>query len=183
MTVNLPRQAMTGIPGIDHQHRALIHWARTINNFGANGANRKIVKRAAQFLIAYASYHFDSEEYAMVAACYDGIASHNREHGMMRRQLARLAAAINANGDDVNGNVSSLQKLILDWIQNHISHTDMAFARYCALQPETRNIELPSPQELKDSGFKISHIDQVEAVHHAGEISAGELKARLKIRN
>ena len=183
MTVNLPQQAVTGIPGIDHQHRALIHWARTIDNVGANGANRRIVKRAAQFLIAYATYHFDSEEYSMVAACYDGIARHSREHAMMRRQLARLSAAINANEDDVSGNVKSMQRLILGWIQNHISDTDMAFARYCVQQPETRNIELPSPQELKDSGFRISHIDQIEAVHHAGEISEGELKARLKIRN
>ncbi len=183
MTVNLPKQAMTGIPGIDHQHQALIRWARTINNVSANGASPRIVKRAAQFLIAYATYHFDSEEYAMVATCYDGIARHSREHAMMRRQLAKLSAAINANGDDASGNVHSLQRLIHGWIQNHISGTDLAFAKYCALQPETRNVELPSPQELKDSGFKISNIDQVEAVHHAGEISAGELKARLKIRN
>ena len=181
--INLPEQALTGIPGIDHQHRALIHWARTINNIDANGATPKIVRRAAQFLIAYARYHFDSEEYSMVAACYDEIAPHNREHKMMRRQLARLAASINNDGDDVEGNVRGLQRLILDWIQNHISHTDMAFARYCGSQPQIRNIELPSPRELKDAGFRISQIDEVETVHHAGEISAGELKARLRIRD
>ena len=183
MTVNLPKQASTGIPGIDQQHQALIHWARTINNVGANGASPGIVKRAAQFLIAYATYHFDSEEYAMVATCYDGISKHSREHAMMRRQLASLSAAITANRDDAGSNVHSLQRLIHGWIQNHISGTDIAFARYCASQPETRNIELPSPQELKDSGFKISHVDQVEVVHHAGEISAEELKARLTIRD
>ena len=102
----------------------------------ANGATPKIVRRAAQFLIAYTRYHFDSEEYSMVATCYDEIAPHNREHKMMRRQLARLAAVINADGDDVDGNVRGLQRLILGWIQNHISHTDMAFARYCSSQPE-----------------------------------------------
>lgn len=183
MTVNLPQQIRTGIPSIDHQHRALIHWARTINSIGADGASPGVVQRASQFLIAYARYHFDSEEYAMVATCYDGVAQHSREHAMMRRQLARLSAAINANGHESRNNVQSMQKLVQDWIQNHISDTDKDFARYCAQQPETRNLELPSPRELLESGFRISHIEQVEVVHQAGEISASELKARLTIRN
>ena len=152
MTADLPRQMMTGIPGIDHQHKALIHWARTVNSVASNGANPKIVKRAAQFLTAYVKYHFDSEEYAMVATCYDGVPQHSRQHAMMRRQLARLSAAINANGHDVNGNMHSLQRLIQGWIQNHISDTDMAFARYCTQQPETRNVKLPTPEELRASG-------------------------------
>jgi hemerythrin-like metal-binding protein len=183
MEVTLPTQIMTGIPGIDHQHQALIHWARTMNTVVANGANRGIVKRAAQFLIAYVKFHFASEEYAMVATCYDGVARHSREHAMMRRQLARLSAAINANSDDAGGNALSLQRLIQGWIQNHISDTDMDFAGYCSQQPEPLDLMLPSPQELREAGFKVSHIDQVEAVHQAGEISAGELKARLKIRD
>ena len=182
MTVNLPQQVMTGIPGIDHQHKALIQWARTINSINANAANSGIVKRAAQFLVAYVKYHFSSEEYAMVATCYSGVATHGREHAMMRRQIARLSAAINANDIDARGNVQSLQRLIQSWIQNHISSTDMAFARYCAQQPETRVVELPSPQELKSSGFMVSNIQHVEFVDQAGEISAGELKARLRVR-
>jgi hemerythrin-like metal-binding protein len=173
---------MTGISGIDRQHNALIQWARTINSVCANGSNAEIVKRAAQFLIAYVKFHFSSEEYAMVATCYDGVAGHSREHAVMRRQLARLSAAINANGHDVVNNVQSLQRIVKEWMQNHISETDMDFARYCSQQPEIGSLELPSPQELMDSGFKVSHLDQVEAVHQAGEISAGELKARLKIR-
>lgn len=183
MTVSLPEQLATGIPGIDHQHRALIHWVKTVNAIGNDGAGPQVVKRAAQFLVAYAKYHFASEEYAMVATCYDGLAQHNREHAMMRRQLARLSAAINANGDDSKDNIRSLQRLVQDWIRNHISDTDMDFARYCAQNPDTRNIDLPSPRELMDTGFKVSNIDQVEIVHNAGEISAGELKARLTIRD
>lgn len=183
MDVSLPNEIVTGIAGIDHQHKALIHWSRTINSVCDNGATAGIVKRAAQFLIAYAKYHFKSEEYAMVATCYDGVARHTREHAMMRRQLARLSGAIDANHNDVRGNVKSLQGLVTEWIQNHVSGTDMDFARYCSQQSETRNLQLPSPQELKNSGFKVSHIDQVEVVHHAGEISAGELKARLKVRD
>jgi hemerythrin-like metal-binding protein len=183
MTVTLPQQVMTGIPGIDHQHRALIHWAKTINSIGAEGASPAVLKRAAQFLVAYAKYHFDSEEYAMVATCYDGVAQHSREHAMMRRQLARLNAAITANVHDSRNSAESMQKLIRGWIQNHISDTDMDFARYCSQQPETRNLELPSPRELFESGFKVSHVDKVDFVHQAGEISSDELKARLKIRN
>ena len=102
---------------------------------------------------------------------------------MMRRQLARLNAAINANGHDSRKSAESMQTLIRGWIQNHISDTDMDFARYCSQQPETLNLELPSPRELLESGFKVAHVDKVGFVHEAGEISSDELKARLKIRD
>ncbi len=183
MTVVLPNQMLTGIPGIDDQHRALIRWARTVNSIGTGGANRRAVIRATQFLIAYARYHFDSEEYAMVASGYDGLTQHRREHAMMRRQLSVLSKSINANGKDVATTVKPLQNLIQGWIQNHISGSDMAFASHCEQEPETRFMQLPSPRELRDSGFKVSDIEQVEAVHNAGEITTGELKARLIIRD
>ncbi len=182
MTVVLPDNLLTGIQGIDDQHRALIHWARTVNSIGAVNGNRAIVLRAARFLIAYAKYHFDSEEYAMVAAGYEGVDRHRWEHAMMRRELSELSRSINNQEGSVAATVTSLQGLIQRWIQNHISGTDSAFARYCEQEPETRFVQLPSPEEMRNSGHRVSDFDQVEAVHHAGEITPGELKARLKIR-
>ena len=180
MPIQLPESLLTGIPGIDDQHRALIHWAQTIKKINGHNGNRALVVRAANFLIAYTKYHFDSEEYAMVASGYDGIAQHRKEHAMMKRQLAALREKINA-GDVFGGaSIKDIQNLIQNWIQNHIVSTDSAFATYCEQVPETRFVELPSPKELKAMGFKISDYEEVEAVHHAGEITPEELQARMK---
>lgn len=182
MTIQLPEKLLTGIKGIDDQHRALIHWARTVNSMGAVNGDRAIVLRAAQFLIAYAKYHFDSEEYAMVASGYESIAVHRHEHAMMRRELSELRKSINNREHSAEATVELLQELIRRWIQNHISAADLAFARYCEQEPETRTIKLPSPRELRKAGLKVTDYEQVEAVHHAGEITPGELKARLIVR-
>jgi hypothetical protein len=45
--------------------------------------------------------------------------------------------------------------------------------------PRKTPIRLPSPQEMANSGLKITDLDQVEAVHFAGEFSTEELKSRL----
>ena len=90
MTVSLPNQLVTGIQGIDDQHRALIHWARTINTLDASNGGQATLRQASQFLIAYARFHFISEEHAMAAAGYQKIDQHHREHEMLRRQLAKM---------------------------------------------------------------------------------------------
>jgi hemerythrin len=182
MTVSLPQQLETGIEGIDNQHRALLVWARTVNSMDADNGSREVVLRAAQFLIAYTRYHFDSEEYAMVASGFEGVAQHRREHAMMRRELSKLNASINDHGATAVGSVSSLQELISGWVKYHISSTDFAFARYCESEPSARSVHLPSPKELRASGTRVADYDQVETVHHAGELTVGEMKARLKIR-
>ena len=77
-----------------------------------------------------------------------------------------------------------MQRLIREWIQNHISASDLAFARFCEQQPETRRIQLPSPQELQSAGVSVADIEMVEAVHTAGDITGKDLPQRmiLKIR-
>jgi hemerythrin len=182
MNVSLPRELETGIEGIDTQHRALLVWARTVNSMDADNGSREVVIRAARFLIAYTRYHFDSEEYAMVASGFDGVAQHRREHAMMRRELSRLNGSINQAGAEAVGSVAGLQRLITGWVQNHISSSDFAFARYCESEPSARAVHLPTPQELRASGQRIADYDHVETVHHAGELTIGEMKARLKIR-
>ncbi len=183
MSISLPQQLETGIEGIDSQHRALLVWARTVNGMDAENGSREVVLRAAQFLIAYTRYHFDSEEYAMVASGFDDVAQHRREHAMMRRELSRLRASIKDEGANAVGSVTSLQELISRWVTHHISSTDFAFARYCEQEPGARSVHLPSPKELRASGARVAEMDKVEAVHHAGEITIGEMKARLKIRD
>jgi hemerythrin len=183
MAVSLPEKLVTGIAGIDDQHRALIHWARTINTIDASNGGQATLRQASQFLIAYARFHFESEEHAMAAAGYQGIVQHRSEHQMLRRQLAKLNEAINgANyGSDIT-TICAMQRLIREWIQNHISASDLAFARYCERRPETRHIQLPSPQELQNSGVSIEDIEMVEAVHNAGEITSEELPKRLILK-
>lgn len=185
MTISLPDQLVTGIEGIDDQHRALIHWARTVNSLDATIGSQATLRQASQFLIAYARFHFESEEYAMAASGFEAIGQHRREHSMLRRQLSKLNEAIGEKYGCAVKTVCAMQRMFQGWIQNHITATDLAFASYCEQQPETRHIQLPSPRELRDSGGRVTDIEKVEAVHNAGEITSDELPSRLilKIRH
>ena len=180
MSVSLPNRLVTGIRGIDDQHRALIHWAKTINSFDAANGDLTTLERASQFLISYARFHFVSEEHAMATSGYEEIAQHRLEHGMLRKQLAKMSETISNQdyGCDIT-TICALQGLVRMWIQNHISASDMAFARYVEKSPNARHVELPSPSQLQSSGVSVADIEQVEAVHNAGEFTKEELPSRL----
>lgn len=179
MTDSLPPNLETGIPGIDAQHRALLNWAAAIRSVGTAPSEQATARRAARFLIAYTHYHFDAEEYAMVASAYDGLDKHRRAHVAIRKRLNEVSKAFNTNLGDCSAAVTLLQDLIQEWLQFHISRTDVAFAKYCEQEESARAVRLPSPKELVQTGRKVPDYEQVEIVHDAGEISAEELKARM----
>ena len=176
----LPKKLVTGIDGIDEQHRTLMRWARAVQAIDSYEREGLVPLRAAQFLIAYTRYHFDSEEYAMVASGYGELDEHRREHAALRNELAAVSRVLNAHGASSWKSVKSVQKLIQRWIRNHIGDSDMAFARYCEREPSVKSVQLPSPAELSRSGTKVADADRVEAVHHSGELTTAEIRARLK---
>lgn len=180
MALSLPTQLVTGIPGIDDQHRALIHWAKTVNSLDAANGDLTTIQRASKFLISYARFHFESEEHAMGASGYREFERHRYEHEILRRQLAKMSQIISNDtyGSDIT-TICALQRLIREWIQKHISASDLAFASYCDQNPEARDVRLPSPEELQKLGVTIADIEQVDAVHNAGEITKDDLPSRL----
>jgi hemerythrin-like metal-binding protein len=180
MTASLPNQLLTGIQEIDDQHRALIHWAKTVNSFDAASGDLRTLGLASQFLISYARFHFTSEEHAMAASGYERAGRHRLEHEALRKQLARVSTAISDDsyGCDIT-TVCVLQRLIREWIQNHIRASDMAFASYCEQTPDAKRVTLPSPSQLQRLGVGVADIQQVEAVHNAGAITQEELPSRL----
>jgi hemerythrin len=182
MAVSLPQQLLTGIDGIDDQHRALIHWARTINSLDPANENGGTLRRAAQFLIAYAKFHFESEQHAMAVSGYSAFGQHRLEHEMLRKQLKKMNEAIGDYYGCAVTTICALQRVIQGWIQNHISASDRAFASYCEQNSDIRRIHLPSAQELQNLGVGITDIEKVEAVHNAGEITSEELPSRLKLK-
>ncbi|MGD9252651.1 MAG: hemerythrin family protein, partial [Holophagae bacterium] len=127
----LPKRLVTGIEGIDEQHRTLIRWARAVEAIDTYEAEGAVALRAAQFLIAYTRYHFDSEEYAMVASGYGELDEHRREHTALRNELASVSRVLNAHGAGSWKSVKSVQKLIQRWIRDHIGASDKAVAVYC----------------------------------------------------
>ncbi len=183
MTDNLPQNLKTGIDGIDAQHRALLNWAAAIRSVGSSRSEQATARRAAQFLIAYTHYHFDAEEYAMVASAYGGLDKHRRAHTAIRKRLNEVSRTFNANPGDCSAAVTLLQTLIQEWLQHHINRTDTAFARYCEQEQSVRAVRLPSPKELLQTGRKVPDYEQVEIVHDAGEITPDELKARMRNRS
>jgi len=116
----------------------------------------------------------------MATSGYQEIGQHRLEHEMLRKQLAKMSKTMSDEYYECDiTTLCALQRLIREWIQNHISASDLEFASYCEQSPDARQVQLPSPKELQNSGVSVADIQQVEAVHNAGEITKKELPSRL----
>jgi hemerythrin len=125
---------ITGIERIDLQHRALVAILNEASAKLAEGQSTQTIERITRDLLAYAIYHFETEEALIEASGYhvaaaDEAAAHVREH-------RRFSAQVVAMRDDLrNGKAVSYETLLDflgDWLVDHILNTDMRLAKFIA---------------------------------------------------
>lgn len=115
----------TGIDAIDTQHRKLFALAQRA--FDAHAAGDVSATRLHVIeLYSYTRRHFDDEEAAMVAAGYPKLEAHLALHEALVARLDTVAVA-DAPADVLQW---SVRALIFDWLMDHISVADRAFAEY-----------------------------------------------------
>lgn len=123
-----------GIEVIDLQHKNLL---AMINKLLVNqNESRGIMQRLINEVIAYAEYHFISEENLMVLSRYDGYEKHTNVHNMLLKQLKNQCSQF------IN-NHCELKTVILfmaNWLIEHImaEENDRDFAKYLLASNEYR---------------------------------------------
>lgn len=126
---------------IDVQHRKLLS---IVNEFfdvaTGHPADYPIkVGRCLKKLADYTHYHFASEEMLMEQYQFPNIQQHKEEHANFIMQLSAKVPQI-AKGNQAMG--QELYQFLLDWIVNHIAHSDRLWADHViAIQksPEEKN--------------------------------------------
>jgi len=123
-------ELLTGIPGIDDQHRELLAIAGKVLERGALQLDDEVVDRLVPYLTSYAEYHFAAEELTMKVFRFPGLKAHRERHDRFRERFRRLVEA--AHPGDASGEVRNVMSFLLALLLHHFRTDDRALAGFLA---------------------------------------------------
>lgn len=132
--ITLSDDLLTGISRVNRQHGVLVTILNEANAKLAEDHSTKMIERITRDLLAYAIYHFESEEALIKESGYDVAAAaeaeaHVREHRRFSEQVVAM------RNDLRNGKAIAYQSLLAflgDWLVDHIQNTDKRLGEFIA---------------------------------------------------
>lgn len=123
---------LTGVDEIDQQHRFLVDTLIEADAKLVAASGDKLFEQITRDLLAYAIYHFDTEERLMRQFDYGGAEaeaakSHLAQHRRFSEQVVAMRAAARA-GDE--GARDALLTFLKNWLTGHILNTDQQLGRF-----------------------------------------------------
>jgi len=122
----------TGVPDIDDQHHILVNTLNEANLTLRHEDRIEAVNQLLQDLLAYALYHFETEEQLMLEHDYAGHDAgtarvHIEEHRRFAQRVVAMRNTLDSTGDlDRNALLSFLNT----WRQQHMLGIDQKFAAF-----------------------------------------------------
>ena len=122
----------TGVEAIDEQHMILVHTLNEAATKLAKDASVEHLDRITQDLLAYALYHFETEESLMQQYGYeDGspedAATHLAQHRAFSSKVVAVRDGIKA-GNPITAD--DLLAFLDNWLINHILNTDQRLGAF-----------------------------------------------------
>ena len=122
----------TGVCEIDDQHSVLVHTLNEANLTLKHETSVQAIDQLLQDLLAYALYHFETEEGLMQAhdyASYDAQTAslHVQQHRQFAQQVVALRQHLDATGDLDR---DALLGFLNGWLQEHILGTDQKLGAF-----------------------------------------------------
>ena len=121
-----------GVDAMDRQHRVLVDTLAEASAKLAGRAGDPLFERITQDLLAYAIYHFETEEklmqqYAYAAKQPDEAGKHIAAHRGFTRQVVAMRDETRTGGPAAE---AELLRFLKDWLVDHIMSVDQQFARF-----------------------------------------------------
>jgi len=116
-------QYSVGVESIDNQHKELFERVNRLLNACAQGEGKKVLPEVLDFLGDYVVFHFSTEEKYMKEYLYPDYLTHKKEHDSFVETYKKFREEIEKEGAGVAA-VIKTNKLIVDWLKNHILGTD-----------------------------------------------------------
>jgi len=118
-----------GIKLIDEQHKGFIAFVNDLFNHstGHEDEEKAYFKSVIKMAIAYAKYHFTTEEKYMLATKFQGYAEHKKAHEEFIRTI------LQAVKDFESGKRLVLEKyayFLKNWILTHVAGMDVSYSQY-----------------------------------------------------
>jgi len=131
----------TGIDEVDKQHKILVNALSEVETRVTGSSNRRLLDRVTRDLLAFAIYHFETEERLMKQHGYDteepeNAGEHVRQHRAFTERIITLRAEVLAGQSAAQ---EALVSFLKDWLTNHIRTTDQRLGRFIRTKlPENR---------------------------------------------
>lgn len=120
-----------GVDIIDSQHKMWFEKAEKLFEAGKNNSAKEYISELLTFLEDYTKKHFADEEKYMLSINYPSYAEQKKAHTGFIAQLAKLRADYNTSGGNLLV-ILSANKMVLDWLTQHISNMDKKIGQYAA---------------------------------------------------
>jgi hemerythrin len=119
---------LVGIGEIDRQHRDFIKLINRLLIVHRTGGSEILAKRMLTELIAYAEYHFVSEENIMFIVQYDGLDAQHQEHEHLLSVLRDKVAGYAKHQETLE----NLLTYLLEWFIRHTTTEDRKIGAHAA---------------------------------------------------
>ncbi|MBF0561329.1 MAG: hemerythrin domain-containing protein [Alphaproteobacteria bacterium] len=130
----LPDDLHTGCDVIDQDHDDLY---RLVAMFSEAGNDIGVFKSVFIGIVEYTIYHFDREERGFAASGYPDTAQHVGQHQALKEKATQILEELRGRDEPFDdAKVAEIKDFLRDWLEKHITKSDMAFAPYFAQHPE-----------------------------------------------
>jgi hemerythrin-like metal-binding protein len=133
----------TGVAEIDEQHMILVHTLNDASTRLADAAGNEQLERITQDLLAYALYHFETEETLMQEYGYEESAAqdaarHLEQHRAFSAKVVAVRDSLKA-GNPVAP--ADLLAFLNQWLVNHILNTDKRLGAFIVAKRAAKAVE------------------------------------------
>ena len=115
------------IAEIDRQHQKFTAMLDMLFEAIEAGRSQGALFEILRELIAYAQYHFDTEEHLMIKHHYPEFGAHHKEHEAFRIKIAGFYKDFLAGKETLT---SDVVKFMTSWIADHVTNTDKKYAPF-----------------------------------------------------
>ncbi|MBP1736396.1 MAG: bacteriohemerythrin [Oscillospiraceae bacterium] len=119
----------TGHAAIDTQHKQLVETVNNLLDACSKGKGRDEIKKVMGFLLQYTVKHFADEERLQQSSGYPDYLNHKKIHTEFTQTAKNLAAELEEKGPSIVM-VGKINKVLGDWLIQHIQKEDMKIAKY-----------------------------------------------------
>lgn len=122
-----------GITEIDDQHKELFAKINGLIDACNQGKGKATVSEVINFLGDYVVTHFSSEEKLMTKYNYPAYEAHKAQHTQFIQSFQELKERLDKEGPGIHIVVLT-NRVVVDWLNQHITKTDKALGEYIKSQ-------------------------------------------------
>ena len=115
------------IAEIDRQHQKFTAILDRLFEAIDGGRDKDVLSGILLELVAYADYHFDTEERLMIKYRYPELGAHQREHEEFRAKILEFRRSFNEGKETITSDVA---KFMTHWISEHVMDADQKYGPF-----------------------------------------------------